>query len=852
MRVRWLLPVLALVALAGTATATHDPLTVPALDEPPVQDALGWLEEKRVTSEGCVHDAYDEDCYVQRTKWVAVSLAHAGVDPDRWPSPEASTMDWLRERADDLRDENLESCEENATTSGECADERIFSLTKSILAFEGAGDDARAVTLPDGGERDLAEELLDEHGGTEFGRADQVNDDIWALVALNSVGYEGPEVEDALDRIEQAQNADGGVGYRYDVGSSVDMTASAIMAAAPHDRQAFLEDARDYLADAQTTDGDRRACWAISTGAEPNTESTAWALQAVAALGEDPVQWSIDGQSPQQCLVTFQSDEGAFRHSEGSKLEFMPTQQALAALSWRPYGVADGPTGLLEVTDAATVDEEHTAEVPGARLRIGDQAVDQHSWTPEETGERVFHGFELDPPRPVQLTVNVQEAEASSSGSSSSSSSGSSSSGGSGDSDDGRPPEVELAAPARAERNVSFTVNASASPTDAPVTGFRLQAGQRPPTDWQPAATFEVELAQLGEQPVQAWARDAEGHVSEPASATVEVVDATPRLEVTGPALVNRSTPTSFEALVEDPDGPSPNVTWTGPQGDRANGSTATFAFQDRGEHTLEAQATDRAGNTANASWTVHARNRAPANLTVHPGQLEANATETVRAEAQDPEGDPLEVAWQRPGEPGSRSWGSQRHVETGAPGEHVLLVNVSDPYGGWTQARLVLPIRETPEEDRDPALETLATRTSGTTEPTSRPTRSPDPATVELPDAITAQANRSRLLKAQAHSPNGAVLNVTVELGGPLPTRGTDEVTALLPELPPGEYELAARAADRAGWGPWSNATLVVEPAPEQPQLLATEGPPAERSTPMGAVFALAALAVAAGRRTP
>jgi hypothetical protein len=843
MRARWLLALLAALALAGTASATHDELTVPLHEgEETVDEGLSWVEAERATDEGCIHDAYDEECYVERTKWWVATLGHAGVDPATWPSEDGSSLDWLLDRADDLRDEELLDCQQSATTSSDCADKRVFSLAKAILAFEATGEDPRSIPLPDGGERDLVDELLDEHGGTEFGRVDVVNDDIWALIALNDVDYDGPEVDDALDRIEAAQNADGGLGYAYDTSSSVDMTAAAIMAGAPHDAEDILDEARDYLADEQLASGEDRACWSISTdtSTEANAESTAWALQAVVALDEDPLTWSQDGQSPPECLTSFQASEGGFRHAEGSKIEFLPTRQALAALAWRPYGDLDGPADTLASTDQATVDEQHTATVPGAQLRLDRQGVDEHAWTPNETGERTFHGFDLDPARPVELVVAVDPAdnddEAASSGEEDP-----------GESDAGTPPSVRLSAPERAERNVSTTVEVEAEPGDHPVTSFRLQVGDRAPTEWQPAGTFQVRLDELGERTLQAWARDADGQVSEPAQTHLEVVDATPRVAIEGPDVVNRTNPPAFRAAAEDPDGTVRELVWTGPAGQRAEGPRATFAFPQPGETRLELVARDDANNTARANATVHALNQAPGNLGVEPGTLEANASATVRAIADDPEDDDLRYAWRAPDAEEPRSWGRQLHLDTGPPGERELVLNVSDAHGTWTSARVTLTVRERPDNDETPAVRNV---TSWAPQPEARapdPGEDRPPARVELPDVVEAQAQASRVLGLDAQSPRGPVVNVTVALGGPVPVQGTEDARALLPALPPGEYELAARAADQAGWGPWTNATLVVQPTSEDP--VETASDPAERQTPLGALAALAGLALAARR---
>ncbi|PSG96962.1 hypothetical protein BRD56_07745 [Thermoplasmatales archaeon SW_10_69_26] len=839
---------LALLALAGTAAASHAPLSIPQIaDDDPVDPALQRLAGN-VSADGCVDQ---EGCVTEKTKWVATTAAHLGVDPNDWPADGAAIGGWLRANADDLADERMTNCHEDENRSrSDCAHLRVFSRVKSILAFEALGEDARKVPTPDGGQRDLVAELLEEHDGSEFGRSDLANDDVWALIALNDAGYDGPEVDDAIDRIERAQSVDGGVPHGEGSLATVDVTASAIMALAAHDRTDTIEAALGYLADERIDEGVRRACWPLSSafGGDPNVESTARVVQALRAAGEDPLAWGVDGQTPTECLLTFQTGSGDFKHAGNSRTTIMSTQQALGGLSWRPWGTLEGPAEPLTVTDEATVGEEHTATVPDAQLRLGTDATAQHTWTPEEPGQSVFHGFTSDH-RPLELVVDVQEASDDGASSSSTSSSGSSSpdDDGSTGSTEGSAPTAHLEAPARAERNVTLTVNVSADPAQAAVTGFRLEIPGYTSTDWRPNGSFQVTLTDLGEHALRAWARDADGHVSDPAEATITARDAQPRLSLEGPTVVNRSTRATLTAHAHDPDGPTPNVTWTGPGGDHQQGAQATISFADPGRHAVHAQARDEANNTANATWTVHARNRAPTNLTVTPAGLEANTTAVLEADAIDPDGDAIEIAWRLADEDEPSSWGGQRHLETGPPGERELVVNVSDAHGGWTRARLKLPVREQPgDEPRSPI--TNLTTDAPTPDPSPALATESDPATVSLPDRITLPANTSRVLHLEAHSPTQDVVNVTVRLEESLPVRGTDEARALIPELSPGTYELTARAADPAGWGPWTNATLVVEPTPREP-IEPTRSTPAETS--LGLVATLVALLLA-GRRRP
>jgi len=836
--------VVALALVAPSVVATHDAHTLPGTQgDEPVDAALDWLDTNDVAGEGHVNAsgcmAVDDSCDRRWTKWVTVAAAHTGADPTTWPSPEAAIGDWVLDHADDLDDEELEECDKD------CADERVFSLAKSILAIQASGHDPRSVDVPDG-ERDFVAELLDEHAGVEFGRAEQANEDIWALIALNAVDYDGPEVDDAIDRIEQAQNVDGGVRYSVDESPTVDVTGSAVMAMSPHDEEAFLDDARSYLESQQKDEGDHRACWPVSQSpafsSDANAESTSRALVAVTALGEDPVDWSVDGQNPVECLQGFQAEDGGFRHSDGSQVDTMATYQSLTAVTWRPYGTADGPVDPIEATDQATVDEEHTVAIPNAQLRIGTQATAEHTWTPNETGTETFHGFDLDPVRPATVTVHVtdpgEDPETGGSGSSSGSDGG--------ESDGPVDPVANVSAPARAERNTSLTVHVDGTGNEAPVTSFRVQFGDQERTDWQPTSEVRVVPATLGNHTVRAWAMDADGRISDPVETTVRVVDAKPRIEIDGPSRVNRSTPATFAANATDPDGPAASIAWSH---SNETGASVEATLDEPGLHEVEATATDAAGQTAQASHEVRAINHAPSTPTVTPRSLEANATTPVLANASDPDGDELVFTWTHPDTEQPPSTGRQLHLDADLPGTHTVQVNATDPHGAWATARVTLTVEEAPAANGTARFVESATSSAPGATATSPETRDPEPATVELPASVHATANRSRLVHGTATSPSGAVVNVSVEMGGTLPVQGTDAFTAMVPALPPGAYELAARAADTHGWGPWNTTTLVVDAPPEPVPSNTSTGEP-ERSTPGPSVVATVLAAAAVGWR--
>jgi hypothetical protein len=826
----------ALACLAAAASAAGGPADPGG---PVLTEAADWLHDQR-GDDGCL-DGH------RSTSWATVALTAGDRDPHEG---EPSLVDGLRE-----------ACPPDPSAS----QNEVNTYARHVLALVAAGEDPRSF---DG--RDWVEEIRSYHAGGEFvdpGNPNALNDDAFAILALRAAGVptDDEQIQAAADTLLDHQNDDGGWPRAPTRSSETGMTAAAVEALTSADRletgSFTAKAALAFLADrARAEDG----CFAWR-GSGANVFSTAWAIRALPTLHADPREdrWTRGSASAWDCLREHRRDDGAFEAPGGTN---WTTWEAIPALAGVPHGLVspaiDRPSASLSTPSQPEVGETTTLRAEGAAF-AGWQLPDgkvlegaETEWTPQEAGEvemSVLLVGEQGTTTKATFATTVEEAsEGSPSGSSSSSSSGS----GSGSRhasqrDDADPPapDASIEAPASAERNVSTSLQVEAEPARAPVTVFRLELPDGGRTDWQPAGTFDVELTELGERTVRAWARDADGHVSDPVEARIPVVDAAPRIELDGPTLVNRSTPFEVQAHAHDPDGPPPNVTWTGPDDGRAEGREAVFSFPAPGAHTIEAQAVDRAGGTANASLTVHARNRAPTNLTIEPAELPANASETVHARVHDPDGDALEVAWRAPGGAEPSSWGRQLHVETGPSGQRVLLVNVSDPYGGWTTGRVELPVREQPADEAASPVANLTT-TATPTEPRPSQARPTEPARVELPGQIRAEANASRLLHAEARSPNASVLNVTVALGGPLPVRGTGNVTAIVPGLPPGEYELAARAADRGGWGPWTNATLIVEPveAAEPLEPASTDDP---RATPIGLLAVLTAIA-AAGRGRP
>lgn len=837
--------------LAILAVASASAGDTPGGPEVPPSQALDEAADWWLTDE-------DGDCVrgsPAQTDWAAIALAGAGEDP--------------HEGSPSLVDQ-LERC-------GFSTDDATDDLARHVLAIAAVGEDPRDF---DG--EDWVEELRSRWAGTQFltgTRTDLVNDDVFAILALRAAGV-GPadeHVQAAADFVLDSQNDDGG--FAYSTGrdaSSTDLTGAALEALSAarvlEDDPDAREDAVDYLAQrAKQAAG----CFEQAAGdGDPDVSSTGWTLLGLLATHHDPrsIRWA-DGASPWDCLRAAQTAEGGFRPApEEGSAGWRSTRDAVLGLAGIPRGrlnaTHERPTATLEADPSPQVGQTSQLEAHGAAF-AGWQAPDGRildgapaSWTPEEAGSTSFDVLVFDAGGTVDVdaaTFDVDPAPDDEDAGA----------GGGGDGDDEGDEAASEAPTVRvddrtAERGVVLELPVNATGEAAPVVELAVDWGDGNQSAWTPEPTFTHTYERLGEHTLTAKARDADGRTGT-RQATVEVVDAAPRLSVTTPTVINRTETFTATAEAYDPDGPAPSVAWSTPAG-TANGSTVDLALEAPGEHELVATARDGAGNEARASTNVTALNRPPANLTVSPARVPANASVTLTAAVEDPDGDEASFTWLPAGSLDGESWGAQRHVETGAPGTLTVVVNASDPHGAWTRARVDVTVAEDAGDEEAPAqpvrLASSPTEAPGSSENASASSASTGPPDelprVRLPGSVEVPANATALLEGTVEERNASLGRVEASLGTPLPVRGKAPFTVRVPALPPGDYELVARAVTEGGHaGP--PATVAVHAVdgdgvpsagdPIEPDASASGA--SERAAPaLGVGLALATVVLAAGGR--
>lgn len=169
--------------------------------------------------------------------------------------------------------------------------------------------------------------------GFASGAASTVNQ-LWAIIGLSSAGIDVPH--SAVEYLLGLQEADGGWGYGF--GGDVDTTGLVIQALQGSGNIAPtaipIQDGLDFLRKSQ----DSMGSWGyidFSTGNYvANPDSTAFAIQGIAAAGYVPVGKTWEkGRTPIEAILSFQEADGSFR---GNTLS---TVHAIAALCEKPLPI---------------------------------------------------------------------------------------------------------------------------------------------------------------------------------------------------------------------------------------------------------------------------------------------------------------------------------------------------------------------------------------------------------------------------------------------------------------------------------------------------------------------------------
>lgn len=168
-------------------------------------------------------------------------------------------------------------------------------------------------------------------------------DQAWAMLALAAL--RAPQDARAVSELLSRQNADGGWGWAVGQGSDPDSTALAVQALAAHGASAQSAEVQAALAYLKTLQG---GTGAIESWGAPNASSTAYVLQALTALGQNPLsqEWRTNGGTLLDGLLALQTAEGGLAGYDGSA-DVFATAQALPALAGKALPLL-GPVPALQ------------------------------------------------------------------------------------------------------------------------------------------------------------------------------------------------------------------------------------------------------------------------------------------------------------------------------------------------------------------------------------------------------------------------------------------------------------------------------------------------------------------------
>ena len=172
--------------------------------------------------------------------------------------------------------------------------------------------------------------ITDSFDGTQFGDANLINDDIFALIPLKNSGYTATDemIKKDVAFLISKQKTDGSWE------ESVDITSATIQALKPFESIAGVTESisksTNYLISKQNNDG----------GFGENASSiysTSWVMQAMGALS---ASWIKDGHAPMDYLATKQMTDGAILStSETLQNRIWATSYAIVGSTIKPWSV---------------------------------------------------------------------------------------------------------------------------------------------------------------------------------------------------------------------------------------------------------------------------------------------------------------------------------------------------------------------------------------------------------------------------------------------------------------------------------------------------------------------------------
>ena len=309
------------------------------------------------------------------TGWAMLGLAAAGRNPYDVERKGHNPVDYLRSNLDEI------------TSSGD--------LARTIVALEAAGADPRSL-----GGRNLVSALRDRRAenGSFQGWPGTTAYSVVALRAADATGG----LQHTISWLVKVQNGDGGWGDTPETPSNADVTA-AVMQAIPETKAAG--DGLTYLRRHQHSGGG----FAVGSGGAVNSQSTGWAVQAMAAVGADPTRIVSGGDSALDYLAARQAEDGHYRYSESSsQTPVWVTAEVLVGAASKSLPIE--PPARKKKEDGKDKEKEPSAGTDGGTVSPGLELPSGSSVTPGGGSGGTAPGT-APPPSAVPLSPGATEGE---------------------------------------------------------------------------------------------------------------------------------------------------------------------------------------------------------------------------------------------------------------------------------------------------------------------------------------------------------------------------------------------------------------------------------------------------------
>jgi len=253
-----------------------------------------------------------------------------GASPDRDSAPDITAWAML----------GLEAAGRNPLDVSRSGNDPVGYLRKHVAELSSPGDFARTILALDGARIDprdfnghnLVEALLKRRRGNGSYEG-WPGSTAFAVIALRTVGAVGG-LEQSTGWLVEAQNRDGGWGDVPGSPSTADGTG-AVLQAIPN--TAAARQGLTYLRNHQHSSGG----FALGGSGAVNSQSTAWAVQGMIAVGTDPASVKQGGHGALDYLAERQDTDGHYRYSTSSdQTPVWVTGQVLTATAGDAFPIA--------------------------------------------------------------------------------------------------------------------------------------------------------------------------------------------------------------------------------------------------------------------------------------------------------------------------------------------------------------------------------------------------------------------------------------------------------------------------------------------------------------------------------